>query len=260
MKTSISDDFSYINVCEKCLIDQNVFLNFKSDSNYTNILEHVSYSEGLGYIEEIKRNNEKLLKNISKFKTNDDIGNPKRFFYSELNEYLSPTTLRYVKVLSDLIDNFGSLENLDVVEIGVGYGGQCKIISDIFNFKSYTLIDLDSVLKLSELYLNNFGIENLIFKTLDEIKDDVKYDLVISNYAFTEIQRNIQDQYKNKIIDNSENGYLTCNFFDYNGNSTVLINNILSYSVSDILKINDGIKISEEPETSPTNFIYIWKK
>ena len=37
------------------------------------------------------------------------------------------------------------------------------------------------------------------------------YDIVISNYAFTELPRSIQDIYLKKVILNSSNGYITYN-------------------------------------------------
>lgn len=86
-----------------------------------------------------------------------------------------------------------------IVEIGVGYGGQCKIISDLYEFESYTLVDLPSCLPLAKKYLDHFEVRNIICSTLDELDKKNQYDLVISNYAFSEITRGLQDDYIDKV-------------------------------------------------------------
>ena len=74
---------------------------------------------------------------------------------------ISATTARYIKNLSDLINLFGSLDGMRIAEIGGGYGGLCKIISDQFELDSYTLFDLPDCLDLSKKFLDNFGIDNV---------------------------------------------------------------------------------------------------
>ena len=50
----------------------------------------------------------------------------------------------------------------------------------------------------------------LQYKTMNEISPN-QYDLVISNYAFTELPREIQTVYYEKIISKSAKGYITYN-------------------------------------------------
>ena len=118
-----------------------------------------------------------------------------------------------LKVLSDLKQLCGSLDNFNIIEIGVGYGGQCKIISDFFNIQNYYLVDLDESLNLAEKYLNKLNVKNVKVVRPSEIaRLDKKFDLIISNYAFTEISRSIQEFYLNNILLKSTHGYITCNF------------------------------------------------
>ena len=35
-----------------------------------------------------------------------------------------PITIRYIKVLCDLIEDFGSLDNYSIIEVDAGHGGQ----------------------------------------------------------------------------------------------------------------------------------------
>jgi putative sugar O-methyltransferase len=248
-KTSISDNGSYPSFCLEASRDKNIFLNFRRNKIYNEILEHVTEQEGLVYVSEIKRQSDRL-KNIELFKENDLYGNPIKKSYSGIGE-ISPTTLRYIKVLTDLEVMLGSLNNLKIVEIGVGYGGQCRIINSVFNPTSYTLIDLKPVLNLAKTYLGNYNIPSTIeYKVMENLKIQ-DYDLIISNYAFTELPKNIQDVYLKKVILKSKKGYIT-----YNDINPPEFN---SYKKEALLNIIPNSKISEEvPLTSEKNCIITW--
>lgn len=252
-KTSISDDNSYPDFCRLAAKNESLFNTFRSNPKYTAILEHVTQNEGNVYLDLIKKTNPDILSNINKYKTNELVGSPNKFHFDI--GYLSPTTIRYIKVLTDLISEFGSLDGLDIVEIGCGYGGQAKIIMDTFNIKSYTLIDLEPVLKLTEKYLDAVNVDMTKIKliTMDKLTDSAKYDLFISNYAYSECNKEIQLKYFEKVLSKSEKGYLTANF----------INNFfnLDYLTLTELKnmINNVKLIEEQPKTHPNNIILVWK-
>ena len=77
------------------------------------------------------------------------------------------------------------------------------------------------------------------------------YDLVISNYAFSELRREVQDMYLEKIILRSKRGYITWN--------SISLKNFGGYSVNELLaKIPGSIRIDERPLTDPDNCIIIW--
>jgi hypothetical protein len=238
----------YLKICRDAVNNEKAFNNFKSNPNYRQILEHVSYEQGLDYIEEITKYNKNLLKDYPEF-CNDKVGNPTIHNYKEIG-MVSPTTLRYIKVLSDLLKLFKKLKNKNIVEIGGGYGGQCKIIYNYTSPKSYTLIDLPEVLLLSEKYLKQYNISNTIFRNINNISE-IKYDLCISNYSFTEIDRRYQDLYTEKIIKNSDCGYITCNFLSQFSNRM---------NLNEIKALRSDFEILPEvPLTAPDNLIYTWK-
>ena len=244
--------YKYEQICKRATEDDEVFKVFKNHPDFTYMLEHVTHQQGLEYIEEIKKLHPKLLKHIECFATNDSLGSPQTYWYSELNMNVSPTTLRYIKVLADLMVCFGDLSGLDIVEIGVGYGGQCKIINDYFVPKSYTLIDVDDVLALANRYLICHGIENIRLRGHRDASE-ARYDLCLSNYAFTEISRQNQDFYAWKIVKNSQKGYMTCNFLDQRSQDGGM-------SRDEIFNLKEnGFFVPEEPLTSPHNAIYLWK-
>lgn len=130
----------YLESCEKSVKNEEVFENFRSNEQYIKILEHSTEKMGQECLNEIKKNEEiyNFYKNYTK---NDNIGNPVKYTYDD-NSVSSPTTLKYVRVLKYLTDEFGSLNDLNIVEVGGGYGGQCKIIKKFRSIMTYTLIDL----------------------------------------------------------------------------------------------------------------------
>jgi putative sugar O-methyltransferase len=239
---------NYLKVCQNAILNKNVYDNFKNNRSYTKILEHVGFDCGQDYLNEVKEHFPFLLRFISKFITNDKIGNPVVFNYEDIGFAVSPTTLRYVKILGDLMNFFGGLDNLNIVEIGGGYGGQCKIIYDIAKPKSYTIIDLPEVLPLVSKYLKEFDINDVILKNPRD-RFEKNYDLFISNYSFTELIREEQEYYNKNIIQKSACGYMICNF----------IGGRKSIGRKDVKKLHStGEFYPECPLTYPTNTIYVW--
>lgn len=248
VKTSISDKDNFKNLCKSACENENIFNEFKSNPAFTEILEHTTYEQGVEYIKEIEKNPKINLSLIENFKTNDDQGNPRQYFYSPPYGKISPSTLRYMKVLNDLILLFGSLDNFSIVEIGVGYGGQSKIIQDSFKIKEYNYVDLPEVLDLTKKYLNKFNYNNLNFLDFTNLPEK-KYDLIISNYAITECSIEIQDLYINKIINNSNHCYIT-------GNDIGEYFNLRNYSKHEWSeKIPNSIISEERPLTHNKNYL-----
>lgn len=237
-------DFSkYENACVAAANDDNAFRVFRREHIFYDMYEHVTYEQGLVYLELI-RQRPSVYARLSSFVLNDKIGSPKLYQYDELGYRVAPTTLRYVKVLADLMTLFGSLDDMNIVEIGGGYGGQCRVLYDMFNIKSYTLVDLPGVVPLAQRYLREFNIH---------IKgNEGPYDLFISNYAFTEIERGFQDAYKELFIDKSARGYMTCNFYDWKGSSDMM-------TFGELTSLVPGVQVHEEiPLTAKDNFILTW--
>ena len=248
VKTSISDKDNFKNLCKNACENENIFNEFKSNPAFTEILEHTTYEQGVEYIKEIEKNLKINLSLIESFKTNDDQGSPRQYFYSHPYGKLSPSTLRYMKVLNDLILLFGDLNNFSIVEIGVGYGGQSKIIQDSFKIKEYNYVDLPEVLDLTKKYLNKFDYKNLNFLDFTNLPEK-KYDLIISNYAITECSQEIQDLYVEKIISKSKHGYIT-------GNDIGGFFNIKNYTKNDWLLKLPNVKITDErPLTHDKNYL-----
>jgi len=254
LQSSISDTHKYKNACQMAAINDLYFSFFRKNPDYTEVLEHVSEDQGKMYKEYLDINFPEYIEKLDKFKENDIYGSPAVFNYDGIGQ-ISPTTLRYIKVLSDLKQLYGSLEDFNIIEIGVGYGGQCKIISDFFYIQNYYLVDLDESLNLAEKYLNKLNVKNVkVIRPSEIVRLDKKFDLIISNYAFTEISRTIQEFYLNNIVLKSSHGYITCNFISKDWR-------IDSYLLPELEQklINLNVKKAQEfPLTHKDNLILCW--
>lgn len=205
---------NYYNICDAITSNEQLFNVFKTIPQYTTILEHVDYNLGKEYVDIVLNDYsdellKKILDNLENIKQNDIHGSPLKYNYPVLG-LISPTTVRYIKVLLDILSLKCDLNDKKVVEIGGGYGGQALILSKFFNFKSYTILDLESVNKLQNKYLTVNGVKNSNAATVESIQNE-DWDFVISNYAFSELNKSFQDLYLNKVIKLSKFGYFQIN-------------------------------------------------
>ncbi len=251
-KSSISDNSSYKGVC----LEASKHLgSFKKDPAYKTILEHLNYDQGLIFADYIIENYPHFCIEIDQFKINDSLGEPEIFNYKVFGD-ISPSTLRYIKILGDLEYFFGSLNGKKIIEIGGGYGGQAAVLQSRFSVEDYYLVDLPEVLKLQKKYLQTLHLKN---HAVDYKRDSLtEYDLVISNYAFSELNKSVQDEYLSKIISKAKMGYMICNRISQRFD-------IESYSkIALVDKLESlGFQVSvynEEPNTFEGNYLLIFQK
>ena len=249
ISTSLSDNQAYPQVCIQASNDYRFFNNFRRNPIYNKILEHVSEKQGSEYLQIIS-NDSDILAAIINFKPNDNYGNPRMYEYPNIG-MISPSTLRYIKVLTDIKTHFQTADNLSICEIGIGYGGQCRVINAYYKPASYCLVDIQPALALSQRFLDNYMLNSVLtYKTMNEL-DQRNYDLVLSNYAFTELPRTIQDVYLSKVIFNAKRGYITYN--------EITPKEFGSYKSDELVAMIPGSKIlKEEPLTHPKNCIIVW--
>ena len=251
---SESDDGRYVAFVSQAAKDYQVFKNFKRHPTYTAILEHASQSEGLAYLQITSEDSPEFLSKIEAIKVNDEIGNPIVYDYPDLGQ-VSSSTLRYLKVASDLRKYFGENIGPKIAEIGVGYGGQCLTLDKLFNFKKYYLFDLSPVLDLVTRYLECHILRGSYqCTTLNQYSAEGDFDLVVSNYAFSELPSNLQKMYIEKIFSKSKKGYLTMNS---GYEDSVFTRDKLS--IAELKKLLPAFEIIEErPLTAMANYIIVW--
>lgn len=253
---SDSQKSKYQKTINEILKDANKFENFRRNYRYREILEHVSYGLGQKYLNQINIQSNKLKINLEWdfIKLNDSIGKPVLFRYPEIGR-ISPTTLRYTNVALEILEIFGT-EIKTVAEIGAGYGGQARILDQFFELENYDCFDLPEVQKLIDRYIK--GIQTKMRVGFPRLgNSNLKFwDLVISNYAFSELPYLVQEQYINNVILRSRYGFMIMN----SGLSNETGRSTGKYSASDLLRIIPNSRIWDEtPLTGPDNYILIWE-
>jgi hypothetical protein len=211
LSTSLSDIRAFPAHAAAAAEDPARFATFKQDPEFRVVIENLTCEHGRQYLDAAFDQTPSLARYLELFRENDLVGSPWICNYGGHGSF-SPTTLRYVKVLSDLTRLFGSLEGARIVEIGGGYGGQCYIVSAVAKPASYTLVDLEPVLALQRRYLQELGVTSVRFETAEDL-EPADYDLVVSNYALSECSRRVQRNYIEKVLSRSARGYITCNWF-----------------------------------------------
>lgn len=251
---SLSDDGLYIAIVNKALSEPRVFREFKRHPHYRKILEHTTYRRGLAYLEVIRAQAPDFLDRIDELKANDLVGGSSKMHYEGIGE-ISPSTLRYIKVASDLRQLFGAHIGERVAEIGVGYGGQMLIADKLLSFSEYHLFDLPPVLTLASKYLECHNLKSSYqLKTLNQHPGGVEYDLVVSNYAFSELPSKLQLQYLKKIMCRAKKGYLIMN--SGTKDSIFQQDKLLVSELREFLPLFQVAP--EEPLSSPGNFLITW--
>lgn len=247
--SSISDTNAYRALCNAASQDAAVFASFRQHPVYTEILEHVTPADGHKYLE-LVRDDDRVLDFVRRAAPDLLRGGPITADFG-LGHPMSPSLLRYAKVLADLRTHFGDLDGFRIVEVGVGYGGQCQIICGVHGVASYTLVDLPEPLALSETWLEPFEqAEDM--KYVDSLRNDSEShesDLFISNYAFSEINRPIQESIIDRWASRAERGYLTYNHI---GRGLDIMGAI------EFARIVGGKILPESPLTHRDNCIVVW--
>jgi hypothetical protein len=217
----IIDDFNeqgYLTTCKEAAADDHVFSTFRRNRFFGLIVENSPLKSGLEYYDCIQSKFPWLLTHMDRFILSDNIGSPQR--YAIGNWFISPSTMRYIKTLGDLTNLFGSLDGKNIAEIGPGYGGLCKIIHDVYKPQTYSLFDQLDPSMLQCKFLNHFKVDNLLFPYLSQTKEfEFNFDLCIAMYSWSELSRDHQVEYMNKVMKRSKNLYIMLNYdmdFSYN--------------------------------------------
>lgn len=250
---SASEGGEYVAAVNRFLKSQRAFDHFKRDLTYRRVLEHVTKAQGQAYLNVLKERDDGLLSEaLGSVLLSDSVGNPVKYDYEGVDVLLSPTTLRYLKVASDLRSLFGrGLE--EVVEIGCGYGGQCLVNERLLGYRRSTLFDLPFVNELIKRYLNGTLMDGAYRTVTINESLPQPYDLVISNYAFSELPKALQQVYINKVIANAKRGYLTMNS-GIGGDM-----NAGKLSLKELRERLPAFEVlEEEPATASFNYIIVW--
>lgn len=225
MSTSGSED-DWVSYGPK-FAEDGLFPTFRSHPTMLRVVEGSPARAGKWNLRRLKSN--KLFGLfVEKFSTSDFVGAPKNLIYFNFrgkNMSMNPTTLRYVNNLMNMLELFGpdvfrpaivGGQKESIVEIGSGYGGECKIVNDFVSeyFKSalgdkWNVFDLNSSLPLISRWLATFGY----WASMNPDQNSLgRISLVVSNAAFSEMKRELQEKYMSQIIEKAQRGYFIENF------------------------------------------------
>lgn len=179
-------------------------MTFKADPRYRAILEHVSYEHGMQYLQNIIKDyddifHENLNAIVDLAKTNDRYGHTLKNKFPHFDN-ISPSNLRYIYhsfVILDMMKQ-KDINNVDIIEIGGGYGGLCFYLHNLcglfdINISTYRIYDIPNALDLIKKYVGHFGIEI-------NTADPKSGSFLISNYCFSELDDNLRSYYAENVI------------------------------------------------------------
>lgn len=205
---SISGETPWISICAAYADGAISSKDFRRNNAVRQIVETVGPVDGRFYASRVREWGPNWLTDdaISRI---DAWGNPIRWPAMLLGtpHAFSPTTLRYLATALWLRKRGFIEDGSNVAEIGVGFGGLAAINAAISRVKT-TLADLPQVEQAAKRMIteNGFG-ESLS----NAPKADAHHDLVISNYAFTELDSDIQQHYLERYLVKARRGVIVSN-------------------------------------------------
>ncbi len=199
--------------CLLALSNDILFKTFRSAREFREIIGNENEAYGKQIVTDCDLS---ILGDIRNYKYLDEIGGPIRYYYSEIDCELSPTTLRYMNTVLDVTKHFTELDDKRIIEIGGGYGGLCSVLSQIIEYKKYTFVEIEPVIGLAKRYLNEINKENeeIDLVVPEQIPEDVEWDLLISEYAFCELNEEGIEFYLKHIFPRVKNCYLGMNVWE----------------------------------------------
>jgi hypothetical protein len=216
--TSISDNDRYRAACARAAANDADFARFRRDAAFLEIVEPPSRArdagrpdsaiDGAEYAAAV-RANEAYRPLLDAFRRNDAIGDPVVEEFDGLGAF-NIYTLRYIKILGDLERLFGSLDGRRILEIGGGYGGQGAIIARRFAIAAYDILDLPEPGALARRFLAAAGVAPA--RCVADLADLAPhYDLMISNYALSELEDGLRTRYLAELPPRCAHGFMLWN-------------------------------------------------
>ena len=247
--SSFSDNHEYLSIVQLATYDDKIFIKFRANRQYRKILEHVTKSLGSLYLSEL----EPLTRSrefFAKLMLCDTTGSPIRYRFKKVGK-LSPTTIRYVFFHEKLSLLFGALSGFKILEIGGGFGGQAAVSTTLDPSIEWVIYDLPEVLALEQRFLSTVNPRASIDYRSGLDIPATEGHLLLSNFALSEISRELQIVYLNRVVLNCPRGFMAWNTISEKLNRGL--------SISEVLEIIPGSRaLPEEPLSSPGNKFIVW--
>lgn len=121
---------------------------------------------------------------------------------------MTPTMVRYWYTV-DLIERLIGIMRGVVVEIGGGYGGMCRVISERWELDDYIIYDLPEVTLLQKRYLKQYGVD---FSPAQVSDQTYGVRLCISWCAWSELSYDLRVEYAEKVISRCDHFFICSNY------------------------------------------------
>lgn len=253
-KDSITANYTgYVETCRQASYSEEILNSFRTIASYRTALEIDEADQFAEYI----RGTTYLLPYLEDFRHLDSVGGPFLTDYQDLGLF-SPSALRYIFHADQIKKRFSLPRNPKIVEIGAGFGGQSYILQQIHPCAKYYIYDLPEVEGLIDRVMQRLNISNVKCMPLDEELPEEEIDLIISNYAYSECDKEMQLSYFNRVIKKAKRGYMIYNkiaITDYG------LDSLTKEDFVKLLKEN-GCKprVSSELFAGAGNFLITWDK
>ena len=246
---SLAEDYS--NVVDQCLVDSYTYNNFKNIRAYNEIVsQHPPYGP-MYYGRLYDEAPTELYLKLPQIAKCDTIGNPVVDTYVNMQCFsqeliISACNLRYVNTVMEINRHFNfDNKSLNIVELGVGFGGLCFAANQWFNINKYCLLDLPNVQALATKCLDELGSTTHTTELPDQI------DLLISEYCLSEFDDALIDSYYQSCVSKADRLYLRFNLHDEQRKASFL---------EKLGKDFDYIVEEEWPKTHWPNYVIIGTK
>ena len=216
-RSSITDNGWWSDFCARNAADDARYARFRRSFRHRVIVEATPPAEARRHMARLVRQTPHYAGFFYKFFALDRIGAPRMTEFAR-DVWFAPSTVRYMRYLSDCETRFGNLDGATVVEIGIGFGGQCKVFFDRFAIGRYIMIDLPGPILLARRVLTELlgpqaVAEKLVFLEAGRAGapaglPEGRFDLAISTLAFSECHRSIQQGYIDTVLSRARCGYI----------------------------------------------------
>lgn len=193
------------------------FARFRRDPVHLVIVEPTPRADGRRHLARALRQTPDLVRLLPRLRAGEAVGAPLTAAFPPHGRF-TPDTLRYLRYLSDCETRFGSLGGLTVVEIGVGYGGACRLFLERFELERYYLVDLPGPLAMARRFLGETLGADRVAQRVSFVPAPPRGErppglperpgLALSTMAFSECARPAQEAYLNCILRPAARGYL----------------------------------------------------
>jgi hypothetical protein len=248
-RSSLSDHKAYREACVTAAADDEIFSRFRSSGGaFQDILEHVSLDLAKAYTRELNLPvgaSETELRLLQA----DVVGAPLLEGIPGVG-LVSRSALRYLCVAQQMREYLQLSGATHILEIGVGYGGQVRVLADVVPGARFTLVDLPETLALARRYLQASGVTAPVEYVAANRIRSVSADVVICNYALSELRRKVQTRYIDAFVDPASSGFVTWNHISPRA--------FRSLTASDFAAMVGGRLIDERPLSYPGNQVVLW--